>query len=203
MYNIFILVRFIWYKIIQIFSQVFSLLIFRINRVNFDHGIRSKGIPYLSIQGSFNVGKNFRINNVMRGNPIGRQSKCIFIVRKNAQLLVGNNVGMSGTTIVCHKKITIGNFVKIGGNVCIYDTDFHSLNSNNRRNAKSDTVNTISSEVKISNNVFIGAHSTILKGIVIGENSIIGACSVVTKNIPSNEIWGGNPVKFIRKIENE
>jgi ribokinase len=34
----------------------------------------------------------------------------------------------------------------------------------------------------------------------IGRNSIIGTCSVVTKNIPDNEIWAGNPAKFIRNL---
>jgi acetyltransferase-like isoleucine patch superfamily enzyme len=52
--------------------------------------------------------------------------------------------------------------------------------------------------IKIGNNVFIGAHSTILKGVTIGENAIVGACSVVTKSIPANQIWGGNPARFIK-----
>ena len=47
---------------------------------------------------------------------------------------------------------------------------------------------------------FIGAHSTILKVVTIGENSIIGAGSVISKSIPANEIWAGNPVKFIKNI---
>jgi acetyltransferase-like isoleucine patch superfamily enzyme len=37
-----------------------------------------------------------------------------------------------------------------------------------------------------------------LGGITIGQNSLIGAGSVVTKNIPSNQIWAGNPAKFIK-----
>lgn len=52
----------------------------------------------------------------------------------------------------------------------------------------------------IEDNVFIGARCIILKGVTIGENSIVGAGSVVTKSIPANEIWAGNPAKFIRKI---
>ena len=36
--------------------------------------------------------------------------------------------------------------------------------------------------------------------MTIGENSIVGAGSVVTKSSPANEIWTGNPAKFIRKI---
>jgi acetyltransferase-like isoleucine patch superfamily enzyme len=49
--------------------------------------------------------------------------------------------------------------------------------------------------------VFIGARCIILKGVTIGEKSIVAAGSVVTKNIPEGEVWGGNPAKFIKKIE--
>ncbi len=46
----------------------------------------------------------------------------------------------------------------------------------------------------------IGAASIILGGITIGENAMIGAGSVVTKSVPANELWVGNPAKFVRKI---
>ena len=38
-----------------------------------------------------------------------------------------------------------------------------------------------------------------VKPVTIGERAIIGAGSVVTKDIPANEVWAGNPAKFIRK----
>ena len=46
----------------------------------------------------------------------------------------------------------------------------------------------------------IGANSTILGGLTIGENSLVGAGSVVTKDVPSNELWVGNPARKIRNI---
>jgi len=52
----------------------------------------------------------------------------------------------------------------------------------------------------IEDNVFIGANCIILKGVKIGDRSIIGTDSVVTKNVPSDQIWAGNPAKFIREI---
>ncbi len=55
----------------------------------------------------------------------------------------------------------------------------------------------------IEDNVFIGANCIILKGVKIGDRSIIGAGSVVTKNVPSDQIWAGNPAKFIREITNK
>jgi len=38
----------------------------------------------------------------------------------------------------------------------------------------------------------------ILKGVTIGNNVIIAAGSVISKDIPNNEIWGGNPAVFIK-----
>jgi len=46
----------------------------------------------------------------------------------------------------------------------------------------------------------VGAASVILGGITIGENAMIGAGSLVTKDVPANELWFGNPAKFIKKI---
>lgn len=40
--------------------------------------------------------------------------------------------------------------------------------------------------VKIGDNVFIGMHSTILKGVTIGDNVVIGANSLVNKDVPDN-----------------
>ena len=49
--------------------------------------------------------------------------------------------------------------------------------------------------------MFVGTNCIIGKGIHIGEGAVIAAGSVVAKNIPANEIWGGNPAKFLKKIE--
>jgi maltose O-acetyltransferase len=46
---------------------------------------------------------------------------------------------------------------------------------------------------------WVGANVFISPGVNIGSNAIVGANSVVTKDIPSFEIWGGVPAKFIRR----
>lgn len=56
-------------------------------------------------------------------------------------------------------------------------------------------------KVSIQNNVFVGAGSIILPGVIIGENSIIGAGSIVKKDVPPNTVFAGNPAKFICTIE--
>jgi acetyltransferase-like isoleucine patch superfamily enzyme len=47
----------------------------------------------------------------------------------------------------------------------------------------------------------IGAGAVILGGVTIGENAMIGAGSVVTKSVPDNELWVGNPARFVRKFD--
>ena len=185
------------------FEQILSFLIMKLNGVRISPGFKSRGTPFVevSLRGSFIVGQNFTINNGNRYNKIGRQQRCFFFVGNNAKLEIGNNVGISASALVCENHIQIGDYVKIGGNVVIYDTDFHSLDPALRKVIESDIYNTNRKEEIIESNVFIGAHSTILKGTHIGENSIIGAGSVVTKSVPENEIWGGNPAKFIRKLD--
>ena len=69
-----------------------------------------------------------------------------------------------------------------------------------RREFNVDMTQKKMANVTIEHDAFIGAGSIILKGVTIGACSVIGAGSVVTKNIPPNEIWAGNPAKFIRKL---
>lgn len=56
-------------------------------------------------------------------------------------------------------------------------------------------------KIIIKKRASIGAGSIILGGVTIGENAMIGAGSVVTKDIPDNELWFGNPAKYIRDIK--
>lgn len=145
------------------------------------------------------IGENFAMNNGISHNPIGMPQPCTFFVDRGCSITIGNNVGISQTALIAHADITIGDNVKIGGGTCVYTSDFHSLNSELRRTGE-DLKHRKTAPVTIEHDVFIGARCIILKGVTIGENSIVGAGSVVTKSIPANEIWAGNPAKFIRKI---
>jgi acetyltransferase-like isoleucine patch superfamily enzyme len=173
------------------------------NGVSFNSTLICNGLPIVDVgrDATCRIGDHCTINSNIRFNQIGRYSPSFFIVRNQGRLTIGSHTGISSSAIICYNEITIGNYVNIGGNVVIYDSDFHSLDFKLRRNNEEDLKNAISKPVVIEDDVFVGAHSTILKGITIGKGAIIGAGSVITKNVPAYEVWGGNPAKFIRKLE--
>jgi len=149
------------------------------------------------------MGKKVVINSYKNANVIGGDIRTNLLIGEDAVLNIGNNVGISNSTIVCYKEITIEDDVLIGGSCKIYDTDFHSMNPSLRSLAfvnRTKDNNAISRPVVIEKGVWIGGHCIILKGSRIGSQSIIGAGSVVSGNIPPLEIWAGNPARFIRKI---
>lgn len=55
-------------------------------------------------------------------------------------------------------------------------------------------------EIRIGNNVFIGANTSVLPGTEIGDNCIIGTSSVVKGKIPANSIVVGNPGRVVADI---
>jgi acetyltransferase-like isoleucine patch superfamily enzyme len=104
-------------------------------------------------------------------------------------VVVGNNVTVK-CGVYLWDGIVVEDNVQIGPNVTFTNDKYP------RAKQKFDLQRTI-----IKKNASIGAASVILGGITIGENALIGAGSVVTKDVPANELWFGNPARFIRKID--
>ncbi|MBP3447801.1 MAG: acyltransferase [Clostridia bacterium] len=166
-------------------------------RVGKEH--ETKGSLYIKNRGEIVFGDRVRINSSGKANPIGGGDRTYLQVLKEAKLTIGNDVGLSNCAITCGEQIAIGNFVRIGAGVKIYDTDFHSLNPF-ERTAKPEIPNVVTKPIVIEDYAFIGAGSCILKGVTIGKYSVVGAGSVVTKSIPTGEIWAGNPAKKIGMV---
>jgi len=183
------------------YSSIICKIVFNLNNIKFK-SISTYGIPYVnvSLKGTCIIGENFNIHNGVKYSDSGVNGRCRIDVRDAAQLIIGNNVGMSDVTITCHERIIIGDNVLLGVGSHIKDTDNHSLDAKHRLNVTLDWKFKRTAPIIIKENAFIGAYVFIMKGVTIGSNSIIGACSVVTKNVPDNQIWAGNPAKFIRFI---
>lgn len=189
-------------RIVPILDTLIIKAYFKLVGVKYSSNLKSFGLPMLniSLKGTFLIGESFIMNNGSLYNWAGRSSRCQFKIEENAIISIGDNVGVSSLTIWSRVGVKIGNNVLLGNNCVIYDSDYHSLDWT-KRIAKPEMKENINNKpVYIEDNVFIGAHTTILKGVTIGKGSIVSACSVVTKSIPQFQMWGGNPAKFIKVL---
>lgn len=57
----------------------------------------------------------------------------------------------------------------------------------------------------VEDEAFIGMGATLLDGVVVEKHALVAAGALVRQNtrIPSGEIWGGNPAKFLRKLKSK
>lgn len=112
-----------------------------------------------------------------------------------AHLHLGSGVYINfNMSLVDDGHIYVGDKVMFGPNVTIATAN-HPIDPELRARALQ-----YNKDVRIGDNVWIGAGVTIVPGVRIGDNSVIGAGSVVTKDIPENVIAVGNPCRVLRAI---
>ena len=113
---------------------------------------------------------------------------CANVLIEN-EVVVGNDVTVK-SGVQLWDGVTLEDNVFVGPNVTFTNDLFpRSKNSDWKL-----------SKTVVKKGASIGANATILCGITIGENAMIGAGSVVTKDVPSGEIWIGNPARFFKQI---
>jgi len=59
---------------------------------------------------------------------------------------------------------------------------------------------TVFGRVTVKKGAHLKHHAFVRTGTTIGENSVIESYSMAQREIPANEVWGGVPAKFVRKI---
>lgn len=126
--------------------------------------------------------KNWKYPNIEDGKP----TKYNWLVQHKDKLKLGYKTDIGAFTYINAKNgVIIEDYVQIGSHCSIYSVS---------------TIDNKAGKVILKKNCKIGSHSVIMPGITIGENSIIGAFSFVNKDIPSNVVAFGIPVKIIRKL---
>jgi UDP-2-acetamido-3-amino-2,3-dideoxy-glucuronate N-acetyltransferase len=144
--------------------------------------------------------------DVQAGN-IGKETRIwqFSVILKNAQ--IGQNCNINSHTFI-ENDVIVGNNVTVKCGVYLWDglrienNVFIGPNVTftNDKYPRSKHYPEAFQKTHIKEGASIGANATVLGGVIIGENAMIGAGSVVTKNIPDNELWVGNPAKFVRKL---
>lgn len=187
-------------KIIIAFYSILFRIKLKYYKCTIGSKIKINGYVFtkFSHNSSLTISDNVTINSSFRSNLSGITNACIFHTIDNGFISIGKNSGLSSCVISSKKNIIIGENVKIGTNVRIFDHDWHSLSYLDRRDKKLDKLHNKAESIKIGDDVFIGTNSIILKGVNIGKRTIIGAGSVVSiKNIPPDSLVAGNPAKII------
>lgn len=183
-------------KIVKLFYFLINWFNLKFNKVHYNSTLKINGILKIKNRGIIELGQYVVLNSSSNSNPVGLSAKSSFYLKKNAFLKIGNNVGISNSLIYVQKSVIIEDNVLIGGGCQIFDSDFHSLKYQDRIQRPDNKFKI--KEVIIQEGAFIGCNSIILKGVVIGKHSIVGAGSIVSRDIPPNQIWAGNPAKFIK-----
>jgi UDP-2-acetamido-3-amino-2,3-dideoxy-glucuronate N-acetyltransferase len=124
---------------------------------------------------------------ILKGARIGENCNINCHVFIENDVLIGNNVTVK-PGVQLWSGVTIEDDVFIGPNVTFTNDKYPKS-----RNKDFELKKTF-----IKKGASIGANATLLCGITVGANSSIGAGAVVTKDVPDNEIWVGNPAKYLK-----
>ena len=119
--------------------------------------------------------------NMILGNDVSINSDCLFI-NSRAKVIIGDHVMLAPRVTV----ITGDHRIDIKEKFMTEVHDDEKLPENDL-------------DIVFQGDNWIGANSTILKGVHIGEGAVVAAGSVVTKDVPPYSIVGGVPARVIRK----
>jgi len=145
-------------------------------------------------------------NCVLKIDEMSEINGLLTFDKESASISIGKRVFMNGS-LIASQSIQIGDDVMFSWGVTVVDHNSHAIAFSQRaddvtnwRNRHKDWTNVKIASVKISDKVWVGFNSIILKGVTIGEGAIVGAGSVVTKDVPPWTIVAGNPARIIREI---
>ncbi len=150
------------------------------------------------------IGKHCRINNpnnIVLGNNVIIDNNVELLVesqdkKSDARLILGDYVHLSKYNCIgCCNKIILENHVRLAPYVHITDRN-HSFDNITIPIWKQPT---ITKEVFIGSETWIGFGAQIMPGVHIGRHCVIAAGSVVTKNIPDYCVAAGVPAKIVKQ----
>ena len=159
---------------------------------SYGEGVSVDRIPYMTGLCRIEIGSQVRISGKI---GIAGTSKGLSLLRIGSGVFIGH-----GCSFAVASRVEIGDFVAIGGQTFITDTEGHSTYHPRQPiwevPASSDDV----SPVVIENNVQIGRYCVILKGVTIGARSIVGAGSVLRSSVPPDSVVMGNPARVAKRL---
>jgi len=132
-----------------------------------------------------------------------------FALGEKGKVRIGDHCYFTNAVLLCELELCIGNYVVIGWNATIADTDFHPL-APAERVADAIACSPLGKgrprpeisrrPVIIEDDVWIGPNAAVLKGVHIGAGALIEAGSLVTRDVPPHARVLGNPAQVIGEM---
>jgi putative colanic acid biosynthesis acetyltransferase WcaF len=172
---------------------------------------------------TFQLPKNFRGRNLIvvqfwwliQGTLFRMSPQFMYGFRRFLLRLFGAKIGKKviirpSVKITYPWKLSIGDYSWIGDQVDLYTLGNIIIGKNVVISQKSylctgshdylkEDFSIFQKPITIQDQVWVASDVFIAQGITIGEGSIVAARSSVFKDIPSNKICAGSPVKIIRE----
>lgn len=148
---------------------------------------------YIDISGpNISIGHSFTaINTQSQRVQIGVWGRQV----GSGRISIGNACLMSpGSRISASDEIILGDGCMLANGAYITDSDWHGLYDRINRAEEA-------TPVCLGDNVWVGDHATVLKGVTIGDNAVIAARAVVTQDVPANVVVAGNPARVIKTLD--
>jgi acetyltransferase-like isoleucine patch superfamily enzyme len=132
-----------------------------------------------------------------------------FAIGEDAQVEIGEFCYFTNAVLLSELGLVIGNYVVIGWNATVTDTDFHPIGPAERivdaiacspLGKGLPRPEIIRRRVIIEDNVWIGPNATILKGVRLGAGCFIEAGAVVARDVPPGMRVIGNPGQLIEQV---
>lgn len=191
----------------KVFYIRWNRFLFRVEGVEYGRKLQVYGYLYLCKHPSarITIGNNFTFLSGEAFNPFSCNIRGGIYIQEGGILEIGDNSGISASSLCIKNRISIGNNVGIGANCILLDSDAHNLDYRvrnsciiNEKGQSIDSITAISKPIIIEDDVLVGTRCIIMKGVTIGARSVIGAGSVVTKSLPADCVAAGNPAQVIR-----
>jgi acetyltransferase-like isoleucine patch superfamily enzyme len=133
-----------------------------------------------------------------------------FALGEEGRVGIGDFCYFTNAVLLCELELRIGDYVMIGWNATVADTDFHPIGPAERV-ADAVACSPLGQgrrrpeiprrPVVIEDDVWIGPNATILKGVRIGAGAFVEAGALVTRDVPSGMRVLGNPAQLAGRVE--
>lgn len=155
----------------------------RYPRLSLGRGVEIRGRIRLRRGVRVRIGDRTRINKLVRFAGPG-------------EVRVGSDCLLNATWIGTWTSVSIGDRCLLSD--CeLLDNDFHNLPPEQRHDPPTPLTR---APILVEDNVWIGAHALVLKGVRIGRDSVVGAATVVRSDIPPRVVVVGNPQQTVKKF---